>query len=98
MRFAGKEAILLLFINALHVQCGTVLRTQNINETDSVPSLKGYEWAACLCENGSCVSEDGKNICKCNPGYGNYTETKCKGMISTFHQLRKIYQRIKFFG
>ncbi|GBN07790.1 hypothetical protein AVEN_25695-1 [Araneus ventricosus] len=78
MRYAGKEAILLLFLNALHVQCGTVLKTQNINETDSVPSLKGYEWAACICENGICVNEGGKNICKCNPGYGNFTVTKCK--------------------
>ncbi|GBN92034.1 hypothetical protein AVEN_129995-1 [Araneus ventricosus] len=80
MRYAVKEAILLLFINALHVQCRTVLKTQNINATDSVRSLKGYEWAACRCENGICVNDGGKEICKCNPGYGNFTATKCKGI------------------
>ncbi|GBN50486.1 hypothetical protein AVEN_176432-1 [Araneus ventricosus] len=35
---------------------------------------------ACLstCKNGNCVNEGGKDICKCNPGYGNYGETTCR--------------------
>ncbi|GBN34233.1 hypothetical protein AVEN_211446-1 [Araneus ventricosus] len=78
MRYAGKVAILLLFVNELHVQCGTVLKTQNVNETDSRRSLKGYEWADCSCVNGICVNEGGNNICKCNPGYGNFSETRCR--------------------
>ncbi|GBN21524.1 hypothetical protein AVEN_74960-1 [Araneus ventricosus] len=33
-----------------------------------------------VCKNGNCVNEDGKEICKCNPGYGNFKGTSCKGI------------------
>ncbi|GBM69937.1 hypothetical protein AVEN_13801-1 [Araneus ventricosus] len=32
---------------------------------------------ACICKNGNCVNEGGKDICKCNPGYGNYKGNSC---------------------
>ncbi|KAF8777632.1 hypothetical protein HNY73_014461 [Argiope bruennichi] len=34
--------------------------------------------ADCDCKNGKCLEEDGKVVCKCNPGFGNYTKTYCK--------------------
>ncbi|CAL1282851.1 unnamed protein product, partial [Larinioides sclopetarius] len=34
--------------------------------------------AGCSCTNGKCVNEDGKDVCKCPPGYGNYTSSFCK--------------------
>ncbi|XP_035229501.1 neurogenic locus Notch protein-like [Stegodyphus dumicola] len=32
----------------------------------------------CECENGDCVKESGKTVCKCFPEYGQYSTTKCK--------------------
>ncbi|GBL98101.1 hypothetical protein AVEN_174367-1, partial [Araneus ventricosus] len=40
-----KEAILLLFITALHVQCKTCLNSWSIKETDSSLSLRGHKWS-----------------------------------------------------
>ncbi|CAL1282862.1 unnamed protein product [Larinioides sclopetarius] len=34
--------------------------------------------AGCSCTNGECVNEGGKDVCKCPPGYGNYTNSYCK--------------------
>ncbi|GBN91143.1 hypothetical protein AVEN_58838-1, partial [Araneus ventricosus] len=34
--------------------------------------------ADCRCSNGKCVNEGGKDICKCPPGYGNFTKSYCK--------------------
>ncbi|GBM43850.1 hypothetical protein AVEN_256724-1 [Araneus ventricosus] len=33
-----------------------------------------------ICKNGNCVNEGGKQICKCNPGFGNFVETTCIGI------------------
>ncbi|GBM43853.1 hypothetical protein AVEN_256727-1 [Araneus ventricosus] len=77
MRCVRNEIILILFINALHAHCRTVLKTHNISETDSLFSIKGYESSGCICENGNCVNEGGKEICKCNPGYENYKRSSC---------------------
>ncbi|KAF8777628.1 Delta and Notch-like epidermal growth [Argiope bruennichi] len=34
--------------------------------------------AACSCTNGECLNEGGKQVCKCKPGFGNYTRSLCK--------------------
>ncbi|GBM89508.1 hypothetical protein AVEN_43035-1 [Araneus ventricosus] len=34
--------------------------------------------AFCSCRNGKCVTEDRKEVCKCNPGYGYFTSSVCK--------------------
>ncbi|GBM82320.1 hypothetical protein AVEN_128750-1 [Araneus ventricosus] len=34
--------------------------------------------ADCNCRNGKCVTEDRKEVCKCNPGYGYFTSSFCK--------------------
>ncbi|XP_055944672.1 neurogenic locus notch homolog protein 1-like isoform X2 [Argiope bruennichi] len=33
---------------------------------------------ACSCTNGECLNEGGKQVCKCKPGFGNYTRSLCK--------------------
>ncbi|CAL1300561.1 unnamed protein product [Larinioides sclopetarius] len=70
MWFAGNETILLLIIYALHVHCRTVLKTQKINKTDIVPSLKEYETFECRCgEHEDCSFEGENKVCKCMEGY-----------------------------
>ncbi|GBO18584.1 hypothetical protein AVEN_258602-1 [Araneus ventricosus] len=32
----------------------------------------------CSCTNGKCVIEDGKEVCKCNPGFGYFSISYCK--------------------
>ncbi|GBM79893.1 hypothetical protein AVEN_220443-1 [Araneus ventricosus] len=88
----GKEAILLLFLNALHVHCETVLKIQNINETDSHISLQGdgsvgsdcYSDKYCLypliCEKRTDEKEKVCSPPKCN------NESKCEYSLKCENQ------------
>ncbi|GIY69462.1 hypothetical protein CEXT_365081 [Caerostris extrusa] len=69
--------VLLLIVRVLVyvsiVRCASVSKN-NIEEsqTDIHSIHSNYQLADCKCDNGKCVIENGKEVCKCNPEYGMY--------------------------
>ncbi|GBO05276.1 hypothetical protein AVEN_99471-1, partial [Araneus ventricosus] len=73
-----------VYINAdLNLQENNIDETRNSQQNSNAYSLADEDIhppqrADCSCTNGQCVNEGGKEVCKCNPGYGNYTKAWCK--------------------
>ncbi|GBN06202.1 hypothetical protein AVEN_71653-1 [Araneus ventricosus] len=61
-------------------KCEFMESTTLEGSTSTLTTVLPSTTQSCNCENGNCVYEGGKKICKCNPGYGNYKETSCIGM------------------
>ncbi|GBM80053.1 hypothetical protein AVEN_45038-1 [Araneus ventricosus] len=59
------------------VWCGS-LEMRVLAQVSSSSSDRGSKLRACRCENGKCEGEDGKQICKCNPGFGNFSKITCR--------------------
>ncbi|XP_055944191.1 neurogenic locus notch homolog protein 1-like [Argiope bruennichi] len=48
------------------------------NQGDHIFEDPVRNYAECQCKNGNCVEENGKQVCRCPPGFGNYTSGVCK--------------------
>ncbi|GIY32203.1 uncharacterized protein CDAR_119661 [Caerostris darwini] len=60
----------LMYVSIAH--CASVSKN-NIeeNQTDIHSIHSNYQLAACKCTGGKCITENGKKVCKCPPGYGD---------------------------
>ncbi|CAL1264254.1 unnamed protein product [Larinioides sclopetarius] len=67
-----RKQILLLVVNTFFVYVMSA-STYNIDDHETQNAA-----AVCACTNGKCVNEGGKDVCKCLPGYGNYTKSDCR--------------------
>ncbi|GIY63817.1 hypothetical protein CDAR_545561, partial [Caerostris darwini] len=70
--------IVCVLVYASIVRCASVSKNSiEENQTDIHSIHSNYQLAACKCTGGKCVTENGKEVCKCPPEYGEI-EGKCK--------------------
>ncbi|GBM89502.1 Neurogenic locus Notch protein [Araneus ventricosus] len=57
-----------------------IKNSQQDNNSDSITDedTHPYQREYCTCRDGECVIELGKEVCKCPPGFGNFTRSLCK--------------------
>ncbi|CAL1300576.1 unnamed protein product, partial [Larinioides sclopetarius] len=73
-----------VYINAdLNLQENDINEIRNLQQNIDAYSFADQDIhpplrADCDCKNGKCANEGEKVVCKCPPGYGNYTQYSCR--------------------